>query len=204
MFRLIVISSPAPVPQEAAIINRLFDAGLELLHVRKPDMSEHELSELLNGIDPGHRPKLALHQHYQLSGPFGIRRLHLPERQRLSALAENSTAWKDQGYTLSTSIHALKDHDALPHVFDYAFYGPVFESISKQGYLPTEAVAELPEKNAGAKLIAIGGITPARLQQVKQLGFNGAAMLGAIWDDPHKALATFETCREKSMPAQSC
>ena len=35
--KLIIITSPDFIPDEASIVTELFKAGLDLLHVRKPD-----------------------------------------------------------------------------------------------------------------------------------------------------------------------
>lgn len=204
MFRLIVISSPTPVSQEAATINSLFDAGLELLHVRRPGMDAFELETLLQEIYPAHLAKMALHQHHQLAGQFGIRRLHLPEQQRLATSHEQLNELKEQGHILSTSIHALKDHQSLPAYFNYAFYGPVFESISKQGYAPRENFKGLEKKKSAVKLVAIGGVTPERIEEVKHWGFDGAAMLGAIWNSPGQAAGVLRRCYDKLKQTEPC
>jgi thiamine-phosphate pyrophosphorylase len=80
--------------------------------------------------------------------------------------------------------------------FDSIFYGPMFPSISKRGYgRPVRAdeaeLAEFLQTRGGAReakcngrrteVIAIGGITAQRLERCDALGFDGAAVLGAIW-----------------------
>lgn len=48
--KLIVITSPDFIPEEARIITGLFEVGLDLLHLRKPDATAHEVGNLLHGI----------------------------------------------------------------------------------------------------------------------------------------------------------
>ena len=48
--KLIIITSPDFIPDEARIVTELFKAGLDLLHVRKPDADVHAVENLLQGI----------------------------------------------------------------------------------------------------------------------------------------------------------
>jgi thiamine-phosphate pyrophosphorylase len=78
-------------------------------------------------------------------------------------------------------------------VFDYAFFGPVFDSLSKPGHQScVGADFRLNKQSAQPKVIALGGVEAQYLQQVKTMGFDGAAVLGTIWNQPQKALPTFE------------
>ncbi|MGN6509625.1 MAG: thiamine phosphate synthase [Chitinophaga sp.] len=72
-----------------------------------------------------------------------------------------------------------------PTDWDFLLLGPVFDSISKAGYKGRH-FSNLP-RNA----IAIGGITPSNLEKLQQMGFYGAAMLGAIWQKPERAVEVF-------------
>ena len=50
--KLIIITSPDFIPDEARIVTELFKAGLDLLHVRKPGADVHAVENLLQGIAP--------------------------------------------------------------------------------------------------------------------------------------------------------
>ena len=55
--KLIIITFPDFIPDEARIVTELFKAGLDLLHVRKPDADVHAVENLckvlLRNIEPG-------------------------------------------------------------------------------------------------------------------------------------------------------
>jgi thiamine-phosphate pyrophosphorylase len=75
-------------------------------------------------------------------------------------------------------------------------FGPVFSSLSKPGHGPAADFpwAELASLLAGARpraarILAIGGITAARLPRCRELGFDGAAVLGAVWGAPDPVAA---------------
>lgn len=190
---LIVITHPGMLPGEAAIINRLFAHGLARLHVRKPDATEAEVRALLEQIEPQYRDRIALHQHHELAAAFGITGLHFTQSNRLAQSLETLEVLKTNGFKISTSIHEPVDLETLPRCFDYAFLGPVFNSISKTGYsskIPGNF--KLQKHSFPGKVIALGGIHTENLKSALEMGFDGAAVLGSIWQNPDNAIAQFE------------
>lgn len=190
--KLIVITHPDMLPDEAAIINQLFANGLARLHVRKPGGTEVELRALLTQIDPHYRDRIALHQHHVLAELFGISGLHFTESNRLVQAEQHFKALKNGGFTISTSLHDPADLEKLSHRFDYAFLGPVFDSISKKGYRSLLAADFKFEKHGfPGEVLAIGGIHTGNLKSAFSIGFDGAAALGTIWQNPENAVAQF-------------
>ncbi|MGV3586067.1 MAG: thiamine phosphate synthase [Adhaeribacter sp.] len=191
--RLIVISSPVAVTDEPAIINRLFAAGLEILHLRKPNAPVAETAALLNQINPIYYPRIALHQYHELAEQFGINRVHFPEQERQRLTTLDWQKMQAAGYKLSTSVHQLEKVKILPPVFEYVFFSPVFTSISKPSY---QSVLNnnycLKAEDKPFPIIALGGISASKISQVRKMNFDGAAILGAIWQEPEQALENFK------------
>ena len=184
---LIVVSQPAIVYNEGNIINALFNEGLKLLHIKKQGATESELRNLLRQIKPSFYPQIALHQHHQLREDFGIRRLHFPEGVRKCVNPELWAQWKEKGAVLSTSIHSTEDYATLPPEITYAFFGPVFNSISKHSYQSTLPEGFVwPYSGGNIKVAAIGGISENNAPEAFKMGFDGVAASGAIWqsDNP--------------------
>lgn len=77
---------------------------------------------------------------------------------------------------------------------DYVVLGSVGPTESHPGRppLPAEVVRRAPDRN-GVPLLAIGGVTPARLADVCRWGYHGAAVQRGIWDapDPLGALSAY-------------
>ena len=194
---MIVITNPIPVANEINIIHSLFENGLELLHIRKPDYSEAEMKSFLLEIKSDWREQLVLHSHHQLASEFGINRIHFTEKVRTEISEESLKKWKKSGFTLSTSVHQMIDFEALSNVFDYAFFGPVFESISKQDYISNlDFKKELKQrKNNKTALIALGGITSERIKTALQYGFDDVALLGTIWNSSNP-IENFKICQK--------
>jgi thiamine-phosphate pyrophosphorylase len=191
---LIVVSDAVMLENEAALINALFEEGLEIFHLRKPGAAVSEWQQLVEKINPEHWNKIALHAHHQLASILGMNRLHYTEALRKSSTREERETLKENGCHLSTSIHQLEDVDMVSGSFDYVFLGPVFNSISKQGY--TSTISEdrkLPVTNT--KLIAIGGIKENNMLDALQMGFKGVALLGTIWQS-HDPIKSFQEIKK--------
>jgi thiamine-phosphate pyrophosphorylase len=188
MHPLIIISHPSFLPNEAVIIQQLFAEGLQCFHLRKPQASEAEVRQLLNAIPAEYHPRIALHAFHHLANDYDINRLHFTEDARKARGPEE----KQNEYIFSTSVHSLQTLQSLSPDFSYAFFGPVFNSISKQNY-PGIAGEDFYIHNdqKAVPVIALGGITSENISQVKAMNFDGAAVLGTIWEKPEKAVETF-------------
>lgn len=80
---------------------------------------------------------------------------------------------------------------------DYAFLSPIFDSISKEGYLSAsfdeQEVAKAMQQ-AQMDVYALGGVSMDKIPVVQRMGFAGIGLLGAVWgkDDPVAALQQFQ------------
>ena len=197
---MLVITNPVPIPNEIDTIHSLFENGLELLHVRKPDFSKEEMKSFLSEIKSGYRQQLVLHSHHQLATEFGINRIHFTEKTRMEMTDESLKNWKEKGFILSTSIHKMDAFEALSDVFDYTFFGPVFESISKPDYHSNiDFKNELEHRtNNKTALIALGGITSNKIKTVLEYGFDDVALLGTIWNS-NNPRENFKLCQQTDL-----
>jgi thiamine-phosphate diphosphorylase len=73
---------------------------------------------------------------------------------------------------------------------DFVVLGTIYASASHAGRAPagTAALRECTAQ-AGVPVIAIGGITPDRLPEVRAAGAHGAAVLGGVWRAERPAAA---------------
>ncbi|HZK96571.1 MAG TPA: thiamine phosphate synthase [Prolixibacteraceae bacterium] len=194
---LVVISNPMAIANEASIINALFDEGLEILHVRKPGVAIDEMSALIEQIKPQYLHQVALHQHLEIAGDLGIHRLHFTEVKRKKVSEEKLMQLKRENNMLSTSIHQTEEYQNLSPYFDYSFYGPVFDSISKQGYTSTNPDDFIfPVQLNRPRVIAIGGIDSTNIQKAVNMQFYGVAVLGTIWQKPGESIQQFKALQK--------
>ena len=197
---MIVITNPIPVINEIDTIHSLFENGLELLHIRKPDFSETEMNAFLSEIKSDFRQQVVLHSHHQLALASGIHRIHFTEKARIETSEKSLKNWKESGFKLSTSIHQMIDFEELPTVFTYAFFGPVFESISKPKYASDIDFKKALQqrKNNETSLVALGGITADKIKTALKYGFDDVALLGAIWNSNHP-IENFKQCKKTDL-----
>lgn len=175
--KLIVITAPEFIRDETLAISSLFDAGLEILHLRKPASSVDELRNFLNQIPGNYLDRIVVHEHFSLKDEFHLKGIHLNRR---NALVPN-------GYTghTSCSCHSLEEVEKKKDYFDYLFLSPIFDSISKEGYSSNFSENELKIASQNgvidSKVMALGGINYENIRKVEEMGFGGAAVLGHIW-----------------------
>ncbi len=185
--RIVVISPPSADPRERAAMEGFFAAGLERYHVRKPGWTQAELEAWLLGLPAAWRPRLVLHEHHPLVAALGLGGRH-----------DKDTGSRGGGRpgAASRACHDLAALRRLPDFPGSVLFGPVFSSLSKPGYGPA-ADFPWPElaslltggKPRAARVLAIGGITAERLPRCRELGFDGAAVLGAVWGAPDPVAA---------------
>jgi thiamine-phosphate pyrophosphorylase len=194
---MIIISSPTPQVGEIETIHSLFENGLEMLHVRKPEFTKLEMKVFVSAIRPEYRNLLSLHNHHQLAEGVGINRIHFTEKKRNETSEYCLKDWKERGFKLSTSIHSMSDFEKLSNVFDYAFFGPVFESISKPKYVSDiDFEKELKQRNNNkTTLIALGGVTSERIKTALNYGFDDVALLGTIWNS-NNPIENYKLCQQ--------
>ena len=77
---MIVITNPSAISGEIGIIDSLFEEGLSLLHIRKPEFSAIEMAYFIDKIKVEFRSNLVLHSHHQLAEDLGINRIHFSEK----------------------------------------------------------------------------------------------------------------------------
>ena len=151
-----------------------------LFHFRRYHSSELDVVQFLNSFSETERKQMVLNHHHFLASEFGVNRLHFSENDRIEIGDEKLEKLHSLGFILSTSVHTIEDFEKLNSVFDYAFLSPVFDSISKENY---KAVSfDLLDVRKDIKLIALGGITVENYTKALNLGFDGVAFLGGVWN----------------------
>ena len=170
--RLIAVTRPDFYAEEPLQIVSLLKNGFEKVHVRKPESRVEDMTKLLDEIPMEYREKLVLHDHHELAETYGVKGVHLNQRNPLPPA--------DFKGSLSASCHSLEEiPSALEHC-DYVFLSPIFDSISKAGYQAKFTVEEL-EKADLTNVFALGGVTFDKIPELRKLGFTGAALHGALW-----------------------
>ena len=131
--KITVISSPNFKNQEAVMITRLMEAGLEKFHLRKPEASSNEIASLLEEIPSIHHPKIIIHRKIELLEDYKLGGYHHRSDEKLKEISSSR----------SRSLHKPRELEIETDILDYVFLGPVFSSVSKAGYKPKMSLSQL-------------------------------------------------------------
>lgn len=176
--KLILITTPTYFVEEDKIITKLFEEGLDILHLRKPNTTPTYAERLLTLIPEKYRKHIVVHGHFYLKEEYKLKGIHLNHR--------NPVAPPNYSGHLSTSCHSLQEVKNCKDKYDYVFLSPVFNSISKQNYYsaytPEEIRQAAKEGIIDKHVVALGGIDEDNILSVKDYGFGGAAIMGGLWN----------------------
>ncbi|TVZ26352.1 thiamine-phosphate pyrophosphorylase [Gillisia sp. Hel_I_86] len=191
---LILLTSEKSNNVEKEQLIQFFENGLQLLHVRKPEIKEKELKAWLAQFEAEQQKKMVLHQHHHLAEAFLLKGVHLKEsfRRNLKDVPEYIKQFNIKGCTVSASFHDPKEVSTETSLFDYVFLSPLFSSISKSGYKGRGYNVEALQQ----KIVALGGIEAENISKAKELGYAGVAVLGAVWLKKNKPKAFVEIYNE--------
>ena len=194
---LAVLTLPGMFAGEADHLEGLLEAGLSRLHLRKPAAEPGELEGLLRRLAPRWSERLVLHGGRELALRYGIPNVHGSVEYRDGRGRSGGGPFVGAGERLviSTSVHSWEEFGLLPEGLAYAFISPLFDSISKVGYLANTELLREP-KPGPCLPVGLGGVNAETLGEMVQLGWKGGAVLGWIWEQPGLAVRRFEQLKK--------
>lgn len=176
--KLAVITTPTFFGGEEELVRRLFDSGLERLHLRKPGATREELARFLDSLRASDRARIVLHDHFRLCLRYGCAGVHLNSRNP-------SLPAELEGVSVSRSCHSLEELGTWKESCNYLFLSPIYDSISKEGYgsaFPRKELEKARESGLlDSRVYALGGVSLEHIDELRGLGFGGVAVLGALW-----------------------
>ena len=186
-----VITLPNLFENEAQIINQLFEQGMACLHVRKPSADPLKIELLIRSILPCYYKKIIIHDFFDLAEKYDLAGIHFTHHTK--QLIGNDFA----KFKKSCGCHSFKELKAVEDKVDIAFLSPVYNSISKKDYPSKFKLSEIKKELChlnNLQVFALGGITPDKIEELKDAGFYGIAALGSIWqsDEPVEQLMKFQ------------
>lgn len=187
-FLKIAITLPEPLDDESAereirvICDLLCRNEVDIVHLRKPSSPQYlrSIGRRLSTMYSGNlRSRLAVHDFFDIAQEFGFGGVHLNSKHPVPP-----RGWQGR---VSRSLHFVDELQLIDsalssagHLYDYVTLSPIYDSISKAGYrsnFDIDLLAPLLAKS-NIPVIALGGVTPEKFQELKDAGFAGAAMLG--------------------------
>ncbi|HEX3175361.1 MAG TPA: thiamine phosphate synthase [Methylomirabilota bacterium] len=177
----------------AAVVSECLAAGLPAVQAREKDLGAADLATLchrLRELTRAHGARLVVNDRVDVAlavGADGVQRTHasLPV-DHIRRIAGTRLA-------VGASVHSLEDAiDAEVRGADWIVFGPVYDTPSKRRWGAPQGLDRLAKVASAVRVpvVAIGGITPARVGAVRAAGAAGVAAIAAILDTDSPADAT--------------
>ncbi len=171
------MTSPTYFVEEDKILETLFEEGMEMLHLNKPDSSPVYAERLLSLLPEEYHKKIVVHDNYYLKNEYGLAGIHLDE-----ADAEVPQGYKGK---ISRTCRSLEELKSAKKQSKYVFLRDVFDSISDANGKASFSYDQLKEA-AHRGLIdkhvyALGGVRLENIKVLKELGFGGAVICNDLW-----------------------
>jgi len=158
-------------------------AGLRAVQLREKDLGARELlamARTLRESTASRGARLFVNDRADVALAVGAAGVH---RTGASLPISSLRAISPPGFLIGASVHSLADASAAEaEGADFLFFGPVYDTPSKRRYGPPQGLAVLERVAAAVRLpvFAIGGVTPARVGELRRSGAFGVAAIGAV------------------------
>lgn len=176
--KLIAMTTPTFFVEEDQIITALFEEGLDILHLRKPETPPMYSERLLTLIPQKYHKRIVVHDHFYLQEEFGLMGIHLNER--------NPNEPHDYSGHLTSSCQTLEEVKVKKRFYDYVLLYHVFDGISPSampaGFTLDELKVAAKSHLIDSHVMALGGVCEKNIRTIKKLGFGGAVLLGDLWN----------------------
>jgi thiamine-phosphate pyrophosphorylase len=176
-----------------AVIEESLAAGLPAVQLREKDLGAGELARLareLRAATSAHGAALIINDRVDVALAVGADGV---QRTTVSLPIADILAIADKRLRVGASVHALAEAVAATEAgADWIIFGPVYDTPSKRGYGAPQGLEALARvaRTVSVPVIAIGGITPARVAEVRRAGAHGVAAISAILSAPSPADST--------------
>lgn len=191
----------------AAVVGESLAAGLPAVQVREKDLGAADLAFLCRRLlgparDAG--AMLVVNDRVDVALAVGADAV---QRTHTSLAVDDIRAVAGRRLRIGVSVHSLEDAvDAELKGADWVTYGPVYDTPSKRPYGAPQGPERLATVARGLRIpvVAIGGITPERVKEVRQAGARGVAVISAILaaGSPADATRRFREALARSEPAR--
>lgn len=177
--KLILLSHPRVLENEAFLINTLFKMGLHFFHIRKPIVSWEDTEQFIQKIEPVFRKRLVLHFHHRLAEKYDAG-VHFHEECPV-----NIDKMRLKNYK-STYVNDAMEIPNVDYRMDHLILGPAFNAHYSAGHAYRFQDYDMIElkrlSHPNCKIIALGGITVQNTELCLDKGFDGIMLYSNLWD----------------------
>ena len=200
-FRILLVTDRHQARERSlpAVVEEAVAGGIAAVHLRERDLSTSDLAILARDIQTctrRHAARLIINDRIDVALALNLDGVHL----RADSLPV-TTARRLLGphRLIGVSTHSLADvRRANEDGADYVVFGPVYHTPSKRAFGPPLGLDALAAACEASRIpvLAIGGITRERIEEVRRRGAAGVAVIGAILTRADVAAAARELCAE--------
>jgi thiamine-phosphate pyrophosphorylase len=166
-----------------AVVGECLAAGLPCVQVREKDLGAGDLAFLCRRLVVVTRDRgamLVVNDRLDVALAVGADAV---QRTHASLTVDDMRAVAGHRLRIGVSVHSLEDAvDAELRGADWVTYGPVYDTPSKRRYGAPQGLERLATVARGLRIpvVAIGGITPERVKEVRAAGARGVAAISSI------------------------
>ena len=165
------------------VVGEALAAGLPAVQLREKDLGAGDLAFLarrLRGLAREAGARLVINDRVDVALAVGAEAV---QRTHASLGVDDIRRVAGDRLQIGASVHSLADAlDAELKGADWVTFGPVYDTPSKRAYGPAQGLERLAAVARGLRIpvVAIGGITPARVREVRAAGARGVAVISGI------------------------
>ena len=169
--------------------------GIQLIQIREKNLPARVLFELTASavaIARGSSTRILVNDRADIAAAAGAHGVHLTTRSLMPALIRETFG---TNFLIGSSTHSLDEaREAQKGGADFAVFGPIFPSPSKERYglpLGVDRLAEAVREMTPFPLIALGGISRGNARRCLHAGASGIAGI-SLFSEPNTLARTTE------------
>jgi thiamine-phosphate pyrophosphorylase len=178
------------------VVAECLAAGLPSVQLREKDLGAGDLAALgrkIQRLTREHGARLIVNDRVDVALAVGADAV---QRTHTSLAVDDIRAVAGGRLRIGASVHSLADAlDAEARGADWIVFGPVYDTASKRQYGAPQGLERLAAVVRAVRIpvVAIGGITPQRVPEVRASGARGIGAISAILsaDSPADATRSF-------------
>lgn len=161
--KIVVATSPQFFIEENVIIHALFEEGLDILHISKPESEPIYCERLLTLIDPHWYDRIVVEDHFYLKNEYGLGGIHLTDRN--PDVPPNYKGHVSRSCTVS-EISKLANH------YNYVDFRVT----------PSSFKEVIDRHKSNHKVFARGVTSLDEMQTAQENGLGGIILEDILWD----------------------
>ena len=186
-FRLYLITDRKLFNSRCALyfaLDEALSAGAKAIQLREKDLPTLELLEIaswLRELTKEYGAKLFINNSVDIALAVGADGVHLSQKS-MPAYTVRKVSGSNK-FLIGCSTHSIDEAlKAVREGTDFITLGPVYETPSKLGYGAPIGIGAIKKVKSlvSIPVFAIGGIKPDKVQEVKEAGADGVALISAV------------------------